>query len=187
MQQRSSCWAFIAALEAKDTLSIISLSRHAIEQYPASSSRKKVLRGAYVFIEEPDADVTLIGVGAEMRFAVKTKNILSDSFGIIACIVSFPCQRLLKPSRWNKRQILQYCSKGPIIVIEAYAVNGWERYADARGSLSSFGNSLPEEVAYKRFGFDEEVIATKVAEFVENVKLVERVQGLDSSGTLEVY
>ena len=45
-------------------------------------------------MEEPDADMTLIGVRLEMCLAVKTKNILSDRFGIVVRIVSFLCQRL---------------------------------------------------------------------------------------------
>src|SRR5690625_4576999 len=60
--------AYTAALDARDTPSIISLSRQAVEQYPQHSSRDGVQRGAYVFLEEKDADVTLIGVGAEMCF-----------------------------------------------------------------------------------------------------------------------
>jgi hypothetical protein len=58
--------AFIAALEARNTPSILSLSRQNLEQYPQYTNRQGVLKGAYVLIEEDDADVTLIGVGAEI-------------------------------------------------------------------------------------------------------------------------
>src|SRR5690349_1990560 len=43
---------------------------------------------------------------------------------------------------------LRYKSAKPIVVIEAYAINGWERYADAGISMKSFGKSLPGAVAY---------------------------------------
>jgi dihydroxyacetone synthase len=163
--------AFIAALEAEDMPSILSLSRHNIEQYAAHSSRDGVLQGAYIFVEDPTADVTLIGVGAEMCFAVNTRKVLLERFGYKARIISFPCQRLFEAQSLEyRRQVLQYRSKIPIVVIEAYAVNGWERYADAGVSMSTFGHSLPGKVAYKHFGFNEEVIAPKVAELIRDVK-----------------
>lgn len=163
--------AFIAALEAKNTPSIISLSRQSLEQYPQYSSRDGAQKGAYVFIEEEHADVTLIGVGAEMCFAVKTRKVLQEKYGIRARVVSFPCQRLFdKQPVEYKRQVLQYRSNAPRVVIEAYAVNGWERYADAGFSMSSFGKSLPGKDAYKFFGFDENVISPEVAKLVGEVK-----------------
>ncbi|KAI5462844.1 Transketolase, thiamine diphosphate binding domain-containing protein [Mariannaea sp. PMI_226] len=163
--------AFITALEAKNTPSIISLSRQNLEQYPQYSSRDGAQRGAYVFIEEENADVTLIGIGAEMVFAVKTRELLREKYGVKARIVSFPCQRLFdaQPIEY-KREVLQYRSNAPRVVIEAYAVNGWERYADAGFSMATFGKSLPGKDAYKYFGFDEQVIAPEVAKLVEEVQ-----------------
>ncbi|KAF7539363.1 hypothetical protein G7Z17_g12428 [Cylindrodendrum hubeiense] len=163
--------AFITALEAKNTPTIISLSRQNLEQYPQYSSRDGAQKGAYVFIEEENADVTLIGVGAEMVFAVKTRDVLKEKFGIKARVVSFPCQRIFNDQSIEyKREVLQYRSNAPRVVIEAYAVNGWERYADAGFSMASFGKSLPGKDAYKFFGFDESIIAPEVAKLVEEVK-----------------
>jgi dihydroxyacetone synthase len=163
--------AFIAALSATSTPSILSLSRHNLPQYPEYSRREGVVRGAYVFIEEVDADVTLIGVGSEMGFAVRAREVLRERFGIKARVVSFPCQRLFeRQERAYRAEVLQYGTGIPRVVIEAYAVNGWERYADAGYSMSSFGHSLPGAAAYKYFGFDEDVIAERVSAFVGEVK-----------------
>ncbi|RDW79570.1 putative dihydroxyacetone synthase protein [Coleophoma cylindrospora] len=163
--------AYIAAMKAKNTPSLISLSRQNLEQYPQYSSREGVQKGAYVFIEEADADVTLIGVGAEMVFAVETASLLASKYGIKARVVSFPCQRLFEAQSVEyKRDVLQYRSKAPRVVIEAYAVNGWERYADAGVSMHSFGHSLPGKAAYKYFGFDSEVIAPRIEALVQEVR-----------------
>ncbi|THV43662.1 hypothetical protein BGAL_1424g00010 [Botrytis galanthina] len=163
--------AYIAALAATSTPTIISLSRQNLEQYPQYSSREGVQKGAYVFIEKEEADVALIGVGAEMVFAVKTASLLESEFGLRVRVISFPCQRLFdQQSLEYKRQVLRYRSHTPRVVIEAYAVNGWERYADSGYSMSSFGHSLPGADAYKYFGFDEKVIAPKVSELVQDVK-----------------
>ncbi|KAF1989919.1 dihydroxyacetone synthase [Aulographum hederae CBS 113979] len=172
--------AFTAALSAKNTPSVLSLSRQNLPQYPQWSSREGVVRGAYVFVEEEEADVTLIGVGAEMTFAVQTREVLAQKHGIKARIVSFPSQRLFEAqSRAYRLETLKTRENIPRVVIEAYAVNGWERYADAGYSMSSFGHSLPGAAAYKYFGFDGEVIAGKVKGFVEEwrAKGAEEVRG----------
>lgn len=171
--------AFVAALEATSTPTIISLSRQPLEQYPAHSSRDGVLRGAYVFRDvhigpSSRADVTLIGVGSEMFLAVRTADLLLERFGLTARIISFPCQRLFE------RQTVEYRRRvlgaGPRVVIEAYASTGWERYADAGFSMHSFGHSLPGPEAYKYFGFDEEVIAPEIKRFLDRVER----DGMDS-------
>lgn len=161
--------AFIAAFEATSTPSIISLSRQTLIQYPQYSSRHGVQHGAYVFIEEEDANVTLIGVGSEMCFAVQTREVLVKQ-GIKARVVSFPCQRLFGLQTPAYRElVMQYSRNIPVVVIEAYAVNGWERYADAGFSMSSFGKSLPGAAAYEHFGFQGDSIAGKVHDLLERV------------------
>jgi len=163
--------AFIAAINATTTPTMISLSRQNLEQYPEHSSREGVQKGAYVLMEQEDADVTLIGVGAEMFCAVNTKKFLEKEYGIKARVVSFPCQRLFdaQPVEY-KRKVLGYRTNAPRVVIEAYSVHGWERYADAGFCMPSFGKSLPGAVAYEHFGFKADTIAPKVKELVEEVK-----------------
>ncbi|KAI7594970.1 hypothetical protein D0869_09223 [Hortaea werneckii] len=172
-----ACGAFMSAVAAKNSPSMISVARQNTEQYPQYSSREGVKKGAYVFIEEADADVTLIGVGAEMVFAVNSAKVLKEKYGIKACVVSFPCQRLFEQQPIEyKREVLQYRSKAPRVIIEAYSVNGWERYADAGYSMHSFGHSLPREVVYGRFDFDAEKISARVKTVVDDV----RKEGIES-------
>ena len=162
--------AFISALEATSTPSIISLSRQNLTQFPEYSSRDGVQRGAYVFIEEADAAVTLIGVGSEMAFAVQAREALAKR-NIKARIVSFPCQRLFHIQEAAYREsVMQYSRNIPTVVVEAYAVTGWERYADAGYSMGSFGKSLPGADAYKFFGFEGEAIAEKVQGLLKRVE-----------------
>lgn len=55
------------------------------------------------------------------------------------------------------------------MVIEPYAPNGWERYADAGISIRRFGQSLPGKVAYKFFGYDTDVMTNKVAGYLDQL------------------
>ena len=160
--------AFKVALQAKHNSTIISTSRQNLPQYK-ESKRDAVKYGAYVFLEREDAEVTMIGTGAEMCFAVEAAEEL-EKFGIKVRIVSFPCQRLFElQSREYRRATLQ--SKRTVaVVVEAYAANGWERYANASISMKTFGKSLPGKEAYKYFGFNSVVIAEKVKLYLEDLK-----------------
>ncbi|KAK9455663.1 Transketolase, thiamine diphosphate binding domain-containing protein [Dipodascopsis uninucleata] len=161
--------AWRIAIESKRMSTIISLSRQNLIQYPSNSRRDLVQYGAYVFDENPIATVTLIGVGPEMCFAVDTKKALITK-GIEARIVSFPCQRLFeKQTREYKNSVIKR-HEMPVIVIEAYAPNGWERYASAGVSMKTFGKSLPGSEAYKYFGFDAASIADRVEKYMQAIK-----------------
>ncbi|PKX89360.1 uncharacterized protein P174DRAFT_455023 [Aspergillus novofumigatus IBT 16806] len=127
--------AWITAIEARTTSTIISTSRHALPQLN-QTRREGVARGAYVLEVAEGADVTLIGVGAELTFALD------------------------QPVKY-KRGVLQHHRGIPAAVIEPYAPNGWERYADAGICVRRFGHSLPGKAAYKFFGYDIDVMTGK--------------------------
>ncbi|KAL9611658.1 MAG: hypothetical protein Q9167_003726, partial [Letrouitia subvulpina] len=127
----------------------------------------------HVFSKQEDSDLTLIGVGSEMAFAVDVRNKLMKE-DIKARIVSFPCQRLfeIKTQEYNE-SVMQYKKRKPVVIVEAYVVSGWERYADAGYSMNSFGKSLPTNTeTYKFFNLDGDIIAAKVKAFVDEVRAV---------------
>ncbi|KAK0130133.1 hypothetical protein ONS96_000660 [Cadophora gregata f. sp. sojae] len=120
---------------------------------------------------------------------MQTTEALERDYNIKARIVSFPCQRLFdQQSKQYKESVLRHKSKTPIVVIEAYVAYGWERYADASISMSSFGKSLPGADAYKHFGFEPPVMAEKIRGLVEEVRQegIESLKGdfRDLNGTL---
>jgi dihydroxyacetone synthase len=161
---------FEVAVLATETPSILSLSRQVLPQYE-NSNRQGVAKGAYVFVEEENFDVTLIGVGSEMVFTMQTRDILASEYGIKARVVSFPCQRLFEQqSKEYKHSVLKPRAGKPTVVIEAYAANGWERYADASVSMRRFGKSLPSKSAYEYFGFVPKEMAPKIRNLVDEVK-----------------
>lgn len=166
--------AYIAAIKATETPTIISLSRQSLTQYPQYSSREGTLKGGYVFREaDSDAfDVTVIGVGSEMVYAMQTRDELLSKYGIHARVVSFPSTRLFEmQSREYKQSVLKPGAGKPAVVIEAYPSFGWERYADASVSMNTFGKSLPSKETYEHFGFEPKSIALKVKGLVEEVRM----------------
>lgn len=169
--------AWIAAINAKTSSTIISTSRHALPQLK-QTRRDGVLKGAYVLEEAESAAVTLIGVGAELSFALDVAAELKEKKGITARVVSFPCQRIFEQQSLEyKRSILQRHKGIPAVVIEPYAPNGWERYANAGISIQRFGHSLPGKAAYKFFGFETGVMTDKVGDYLERIKGDEALRG----------
>ncbi|KAJ5605428.1 hypothetical protein N7510_008209 [Penicillium lagena] len=169
--------AWLAAIGAKKTPSIISTSRHALPQL-SQTRRDGVAHGAYVLTEEDSAAVTLIGVGAELSFAVDVARQLKEQNGITARVISFPCQRLFEQQSLEyKRDTLRRHRGIPAVVIEPYAPNGWERYADAGICVKRFGHSLPGKAAYKFFGYEVDVLTTKVEGYLERLQGDELLRG----------
>ncbi|KAH4035465.1 hypothetical protein HBI80_039410 [Parastagonospora nodorum] len=161
--------AWITAIEAKNTPSIISTSRHTLPQLK-QTRRDLVAKGAYVLEEVDDADITLIGVGAELCHAVDTAKELKSK-NIKARVISFPCQRLFEAqSTKYKRDTLRRHEGIPAVVIEPFSPNGWERWADAGACMRRFGHSLPGKAAYKYFGFDVPALTAKVESYLQQVR-----------------
>ena len=166
--------AWTVAINARHTPSIISTSRHAIPQLAPLTSRLGVQRGAYVLRESSRvAELTLIGVGAELGFALDVADALQQATDIAVRVVSFPCQRLFEAqSAEYKESVLRRRSGIPVVVIEPYAANGWERYAHAAVCMSTerFGQSLPGPTAYQYFGFETGQMAHRIGEYLASVK-----------------
>lgn len=161
--------AWILAIEAKNKPTIISTSRQTLPQLK-QTKRESVAKGAYVIEEVEDADVTLIGVGAELSHALGTAEALKAK-NIKARVVSFPCQSLFElQSTEYKRDTLRRHRGIPAVVIEPYSPNGWERYADAGACMKSFGHSLPGKAAYKLFGFDVPSLVGKVEGYLQKLR-----------------
>lgn len=135
--------AWSLAIKYRNGPSMISVSRHALPQIK-TTKRDKVAFGAYVLEEEKDAQLTLIGVGAELCFAVDLAKELREKHNLKVRVVSFPSINLFEQqSTQYKRETLRRHEGIPAVVIEAYVAFGWERYSDASISMKSYGHSLP--------------------------------------------
>ena len=161
------------ALKYKRTPSMLSLSRQNNPQYHGKgwTRRAGVQKGGYVAREHPDARITLVGAGAELRFAIDAADALIEA-GIPARVVSLPCWcQFDRQSSAYKHEVLRR-KEMPVVAIEAFTMTGWERYADAGYGMCTFGHSLPGEVAYRHFGFNGEHLAGRLKPYLEKVERV---------------
>ena len=172
--------AWIAAIEAKKQPTIISTSRHKLPQLAPKTSRDGAAKGAYVLEEADDADLTLIGVGAELNIALDAAAMIRKEKNLKVRVVSFPCQRLFdKQPKSYQRDVLKRHKGIPAVVVEAYSSLGWARYADAAVCMSTdrYGQSLPGSINYDYFGFTPKSIMGKVEKYFSDLKSGEVLKG----------
>lgn len=185
--------AWTVAVAHRGGPSIVSESRHKLPQLHGGggaqgkgkglTSRDGVAKGAYVLVEAAQgksADVTIIGVGAELSFAVNVAKELREKNGVEARVVSFPCWRLFdqQPVEYRRQVLARHGQGGvPAVVIEPYAPNGWERYADAGINMQTFGHSLPGKYIYDHFGYETGAMASKVVGYLEGVRSGKYIKG----------
>jgi dihydroxyacetone synthase len=159
------------ALLTHDGPGIVSVSRHAVPQV-SGTDRGRVGKGAYVVRKQDGAQVTLIGVGAELSFAVGVADALARlAEPVKARVVSFPSHALFRAQSVEyQREVLKRHEGVPAVVIEPYVSLGWERWADAGVCMTSFGHSLPGKYIYKHFGFETEGMAERVGKYLQRWK-----------------
>ncbi len=157
--ETAECWE--AALKAKKTPSILSLSRQGLPlvrtDYTADNLSAK---GAYELSEaSSDAKVTILATGSEVSVALDAQKAL-EAEGIGTRVVSVPSMELFDAqSQDYKRETL-----GPgtaKVAIEAACSFGWEKYIGIDGAfvgLNSFGASAPAGELYKHFNITSEAV-----------------------------
>jgi transketolase len=81
--------AYYMALTSTSTPSILALTRQNLPQLE-NSTLQNGIKGGYVLIEEPSAEITLVSTGSEVGICVEALKTLSEQ-GIKARVVSMPC------------------------------------------------------------------------------------------------
>ncbi len=157
--ETAECWE--AALKAKKTPSILSLSRQGLPLVRTDySSDNLSAKGAYELSEaSSDAKVTILATGSEVSVALDAQKAL-EAEGVGTRVVSVPSMELFDAqSQDYKRETL-----GPgtaKVAIEAACSFGWEKYIGVDGAfvgLNSFGASAPAGELYKHFNITSEAV-----------------------------
>jgi dihydroxyacetone synthase len=152
--------AWMVALAAKRSPSIISLARDPAFTRIPNTQREKVAFGGYVVIEKENATVTLISCGSELQFASAAASEL-DAQRIPTRVVSMPCIRLFEQQPQDYQDSV--LSNSPhVISVEAYISSVWARFATASVAMDSFGYSGAGSENFARFGIDKDGIVRKV-------------------------
>ncbi len=158
--ETAECWQL--ALEAKDTPSIIALSRQGLPALRTTYAEDNLCRrGAYELLPATSTSrVTLLATGSELSIAVAARDILQAD-GIGARVVSMPCWELFdaQPLGYQAETLGANQIR---IAIEAACPMGWDRFIGPQGAfigMTSFGASAPAEDLYEHFSITPQAVA----------------------------
>lgn len=155
--------SWMAALESKDTPSILVLSRQNLPAFRTEVSAENLsAKGGYV-VQETDGgrDVTLMATGSELSLALQAAAQLKEE-GIRAAVVSMVCWELFEAQEDSYRQSV--LGTAPRVAIEAALPFGWSRYTGSDDNvvgMPGFGASAPAGELYQHFGITADALSAK--------------------------
>ncbi|MHC5082826.1 MAG: transketolase [Planctomycetota bacterium] len=117
-------------------------------------------KGAYVLIEEADADVLLLATGSEVQLAVAAHAKLAEE-GVKAQVVSMPCWELFEAQSDAYKESVIPSSVTARVGVEAGVENGWWKYLGSAGEfvgMSGYGSSGPCNTCFEKFGFTADAV-----------------------------
>ncbi len=155
-------YAWRTAIESVNRPSCIILSRQKIRQIPTPRARiSDISRGAYVIHAARGRNVsaTIIATGSEVPLAVAVAKKIGPSVQVVSMpnVAAFCAQ-----SAAYKRQIL----RGHLVAIEAAATSPWFAIADIVFGTDEFGASGNGAAVYSARGFDADLIAAEIMNFI---------------------
>ena len=152
--------AYLAALRAKETPSILALTRQNLPHLQNSSVEKGLL-GGYVVLESDNAQVTLVSTGSEVGLCLEAAAVL-ESQKIRTRVVSIPCFEVFdQQDEAYRLKVLP--DEIPILSVEAASTVGWERYSHQQFGINRFGASAPPADLFKMFDLTPEGVAKRAA------------------------
>ncbi len=157
--ETAECWEL--ALAAKQTPSIMALSRQAVPNLRSNSVENLSAKGGYVLrLPEGKRDVTLLATGTEVGVAVDAANLLAKE-GIAAAVVSIPSFELFRAQTQDyQHEVLGHAPRVAVEAAVAQSWHEWLRKSDRFVGMSGFGASAPAPKLFEAFG----ITATHVAE-----------------------
>ena len=148
-----------ASLQSLNTPSIIALSRQNLKPV-----RKKFIKnnlsalGAYILVDNDDADICLYSSGSEVEIAINASEKL-ELEGIKTKVISVPSiDRFYIQNKEYRDKIVNSIPK---IVIEAGVRQSWDYILNENDifiGMTGFGSSAPAKDLYKHFSITEEKV-----------------------------
>ena len=153
--------AWQASLQSLNTPSVIALSRQNLKPV-----RKKFIKnnlsalGAYILVDNDDADICLYSSGSEIEIAINASEKL-ELEGIKTKVISVPSiDRFYLQNKEYRDKIVNSIPK---IVIEAGVRQSWDYILNENDifiGMSGFGSSAPAKDLYEHFSITEEKVVS---------------------------
>lgn len=164
--------AWKMAMENTDTPTALIFTRQDVNDLPSTSGNRYrdaegMLRGGYVVMDTPAADVTLVANGSEVSLLYEVA-VLLEAEGIKARVVSVPSLGLFEDQPEDYRQSVIPAST-PVFGLTAGLPSTLLPIVGSQGriyGLDHFGASAPYKVLDEKFGFTAANILDQVKAFI---------------------
>jgi len=156
-------WRLI--LEDLEGPAALILSRQDLQVLDQSiyGSAAGVARGAYVLVEDDDAEATIIATGSEVEVALAAR----EELDVPVRVVSMPSWELFELQDDEYQESVLRVDL-PTVSVEAGIRQGWERYADVIVSIDRFGASAPGATVLEELGITPANVIARVRELLED-------------------
>ncbi len=129
------------------------------------SSAVALHQGAYILADAPNGnpDLILIGSGSEVHLLLAAQDQLKAR-GIAARVVSVPSWELFQKQSAEYKEMVLPSRTRARLAVEAGCSFGWERFVGLDGdvvAIDRFGESAPDKVLFKEYGFTVENVVKK--------------------------
>ena len=161
--ETAECW--LAALEDKETPSILVLTRQGLKQARLENNDENLsAKGGYVISDtNGEATVTIIATGSEIEIAIEAQTEL-EAAGTATKVVSMPS--------WEKFDVQDAAYQEEVLgdpavfaSIEAGSTFGWDKYVGRGGikiGIDEFGASAPAPDLYNHYGITKENLVSQI-------------------------
>lgn len=157
--------AYRIAIESDGPTAIV-MSRQDLPVLDGTKEAYEGVRsGAYVLIEDEEADVTLVSTGSEVHLCVNAVDGLAK-MGINARVVSMPSWDLFDETD-DEYQGEVLPDDIPVLSVEAGSTFGWDRWAEDCIGIDAFGTSANVTDVFEHFGFTASKVAERAASLVQ--------------------
>ncbi|MGI8730081.1 MAG: transketolase-like TK C-terminal-containing protein, partial [Solirubrobacteraceae bacterium] len=157
--------AWRVSLEDLEGPAALILSRQDLPVLDQSTygSAAGVARGAYVLVDDADAEATIIATGSEVEVALAAR----EELDVAVRVVSMPSWELFEEQDDDYQESVLPVDL-PTVSVEAGIRMGWERYADATVSIDRFGASAPGGMVLSELGITPANVVAHVRELLDD-------------------
>ena len=162
--ETNAAWQF--ALEAKDTPTILVLTRQNVKINADFNCIDNLRKGAYIISPAAqEAQAQIVATGSEVALAIDAQKVLADE-GIYIDVVSAPSFNLFdKQDKSYQSTVLKPGLRK--LGVEMASSFGWNKYVDEVLSIDCFGASGNGNAVMKYFGFTVENVVLRVKNLIK--------------------
>lgn len=162
--ESAEAWQIAISENKKPTVLLFSRQSTPLVRNDATKENK-VNYGAYIVSEANKNTpqlLTIIATGSEVATAKEVQQLLQKD-GINASVVSMPSMNLFEEQSDEYKEMI-IPNDTITVSIEAGSTFGWDKYADIKIGIDTFGTSAPAKDLKEYFGFTAELITKKIKE-----------------------